>query len=64
MIGVVKPATARWARWVRKETRGSMSASRPQWRPLTIPLPLPHRRHRNRCPCCECCVRWEFSTHG
>ena len=24
--------------------------------------PPPHRRHRNRCPCGECCVRRELST--
>ena len=63
-MGVVKPATARWARWVRKATQSSMSASRPQWGPLTIPLPIPRRRHGNRCPCGECCVRREFSTPG
>ena len=46
MIAVVKLATARWARWVRKATRSSVRASRPQWGPLPTPLPLPHRRHR------------------
>ena len=64
VIGVLKPATARWAPWVRKAARSSVRASRPQWGPLTTPLPLPHRRHRNRCPCSECCVRREFSTTG
>ena len=62
MIGVVKPATAQWARWTRKATRSSVRASRPQWGPLTTPLPLPHRHHRNRCPCGEFCVRWGIST--
>ena len=62
MIGAVKPATARWARWVRKATRSSVRASSPQWGPLTTPLPLPHRRHRNCCLCGECCFRREFST--
>ena len=60
--GVVKPATTQWARWVRKATRSSVRASRPQWGPVATPLPLPHGRHRNRCPCGECRFRQGFST--
>ena len=26
--------------------------------------PPPHHRHRNRCPCGDCCVCWELSTPG
>ena len=64
MIGGVKPATARWVRWVRKATRSSMRASRTHCAPSTTPPPPPHRRHRKRCPCGESCVRLELSTPG
>ena len=41
-----------------------MRASGTQWAPSTTPMPPPHRRHRNRCPCSECCIRLELSTPG
>ena len=63
MIGGGKPVTARWVRWVRNAIRGSVRVSRSRCAPSTTPPPLPpHLRHRNRCPCGECCVRQEFST--
>ena len=41
-----------------------MRVSRSRCAPSTTSPPPPHRRHRNRCPCGECCVRREFSTPG
>ena len=64
MIGGVEPAAARWVRWVRNAIRGRRRVSRSRCAPSTTPPPPPHRRHRNRCPCGECCVRREFSTPG
>ena len=48
MIGVVKPATAWWARWVRKATQSSVRASRPQWGPLTTFWFISERVRRHR----------------
>ena len=63
-MGEVKPFIVWWVCCVWNTIRGSMRVSPSGCTPSTTPPLPPNRRHRNHCPCGECCVRWELSTPG